>query len=71
MQVRKFKVKDNTSQDERVVTLIQEKKWIDNRSPDFNQVDRSHSYERIAYLLKRIKKNRECNPEGSIVVHCR
>ena len=36
MQLRKFKVTQEGSKVERKVTLIQETKWIDNRSPDFN-----------------------------------
>lgn len=35
MTVRKFKIKDDNS-DEREVIMIQEQKWIDNRAPDFN-----------------------------------
>lgn len=44
-------------------------KWDDNKSPDHNkEID---SYTRISYLVEKIRKNREINPNGSIIVHCR
>ncbi|CDW76622.1 protein tyrosine phosphatase [Stylonychia lemnae] len=53
---------------ESIVTHLQETKWEDNHAPD-------HScevgvFERINHLINKCKKNRDKNPQGSILVHC-
>lgn len=53
---------------EREVVHLQETKWDDNRRPDHNNTE---SYDRIVYLLDQIKKHRQRNPTGSVLVHCR
>jgi len=69
MCVRKIGVKHSFKQDEAEITHIQELKWDDNRSPDHD--NREGIFERINYLLQEIKSNRDKNPEGSVLVHCR
>jgi protein-tyrosine phosphatase len=55
--------------EETVVTHYQETKWDDNRAPDHSCEE--GVFERVNHLLKKIKKNRDTNPLGSVLVHCR
>eukprot|EP00347_Sterkiella_histriomuscorum_P023451 403334591 len=69
---RKIRVvkKNDTGEevDSLIVTHLQETKWEDNRAPDHSCEE--GVFERINHLLTKIKRNREKNPEGSVLVHC-
>jgi protein tyrosine phosphatase len=43
-------------------------KWEDNRSPD--KVESDTHFERVSYMVKKIKKYRKANIESPVLVHC-
>ena len=54
------------------VVHIQETMWADNTSPDHNNLDEGNKwFERVNYILKKIKKMRTLNPTSKVLVHCR
>ena len=54
------------------ITHVQETMWEDNKAPDYNAPESNdQSFTRVNYMIQKMKKNRNNNPLGKVLVHCR